>query len=249
MLAGPVRHLKTVSDVATIESIYNRVKQSELYDTQLKMFKISGSLVGMRQEIGRMMAFSPGWLENESVWLHMSYKWYLELLRGKLYDAFYLEISTGLVAFMDSITFGRSPLEAASFIVSSAFPDPKIHGAGFLARLSGSTAEFLSMWVIMTQGHQPFYLDASGALNLRLSPVLAKWLFKSDFTLSFTFLGNTKVTYINPNLLDTWGLKPVSYVVSLRDGSVETVEGDHIGNRLALLIRDWKATSIQVTLG
>ena len=27
-------------------------------------------------EVGRMMAFSPGWLENESIWLHMSYKWY-----------------------------------------------------------------------------------------------------------------------------------------------------------------------------
>ena len=33
-------------------------------------------------QIGRMMAFVPGWLENQSVWLHMSYKYYLELLRG-----------------------------------------------------------------------------------------------------------------------------------------------------------------------
>ena len=61
---------------------------------------------------------------------------------------FYEEIKTGLVPFMDNKRYGRSPLEAASFIVSSAFPDPKLHGASFLARLSGSTAEMLSMWAV-----------------------------------------------------------------------------------------------------
>jgi len=61
---------------------------------------------------------------------------------------FFEEIKTGLVPFMDNKVYGRSPLEAASFIVSSAFPDPKLHGASFLARLSGSTAEMLSMWAV-----------------------------------------------------------------------------------------------------
>lgn len=92
---------------------------------------------GLSQEIGRMMAFSPGWLENQSIWLHMSYKFLLELLRGGLYEEFYQDIKTGLVPFMDNKVYGRSPLEASSFIVSSAFPDKKLHGAGFLARLSG----------------------------------------------------------------------------------------------------------------
>ena len=55
----------------------------------------------MSQDIGRMMAFTPGWLENQSVWLHMSYKFYLELLRAGLYEEFYTEIKTGLVPFMD----------------------------------------------------------------------------------------------------------------------------------------------------
>jgi len=63
---------------------------------------------------------------------------------------FFEEIKTGLVPFMDNKVYGRSPLEAASFIVSSAFPDPKLHGASFLARLSGSTAEMLSMWAVRT---------------------------------------------------------------------------------------------------
>jgi hypothetical protein len=151
-LEGPVRYLKTLDGVELKREVYENVKVSEIYDRDLKMFKISGSLKGMRQEIGRMMAFSSGWLENESIWLHMSYKFYLELLRGKLYDAFYLEISTGLVPFMDAEVYGRSPLEAASFIVSSVFPDKKLHGASFLARLSGSTAEFLSMWQLIMQG-------------------------------------------------------------------------------------------------
>ena len=58
-------------------------------------------VIGMSQDIGRMMAFTPGWLENQSVWLHMSYKFYLELLRAGLYDEFFNEIKTGLVPFMD----------------------------------------------------------------------------------------------------------------------------------------------------
>jgi hypothetical protein len=151
-LEGPVRYLKTVDDTELKRKVYENTKKSDIYDADLEMFKISGSLKGMRQEIGRMMAFSSGWLENESVWLHMSYKFYLELLRGKLYDAFYLEISTGLVPFMDGEEYGRSPLEASSFIVSSAFPDEKLHGSSFMARLSGATAEFLSMWGLITQG-------------------------------------------------------------------------------------------------
>ena len=151
-LEGPVRHMKIVDDVDLKRQIYERARTSELYDSDLQMFKISGSLKNMGQEIGRMMAFSSGWLENESVWLHMSYKFYLELLRGGLYDAFYHEIKTGLVPFMDEEVYGRSPLEAASFIVSSVFPDEKLHGASFDARLSGSTAEFLSMWQLIMQG-------------------------------------------------------------------------------------------------
>ena len=59
-----------------------------------------------------MMAFSPGWLENESIWLHMSYKWYLELLRAGLYEQFFKEIVQRVVCFMDTDVFGRSPLEA-----------------------------------------------------------------------------------------------------------------------------------------
>lgn len=35
------------------------------------MYKISESLQGQPEELGRMLAFPPGWLENESIWMHM----------------------------------------------------------------------------------------------------------------------------------------------------------------------------------
>jgi len=211
-LEGPVRHMKITSDIDELRNVYNLVKSSGLYDKPLQMFMLSESLEGMAQEIGRMMAFSPGWLENQSVWLHMSYKFYLELLRAHLYDEFFTEIKTGLVPFMDHKRYGRSPLEAASFIVSSAFPDPNLHGAGFLARLSGSTAEFLSMWQIIMAGHNPFqYVNKS--LTLKLSPIIPRWLFNQDGELSFTFLGQVKVTYHNPSLTDTWKITPKNAVL------------------------------------
>ena len=153
------------------------------------MYKIGASLQGQPFEIGRMMAFNAGWLENESIWLHMSYKWYLELLRAGLYTEFFKEIKKGVVCFMDTSVFGRSPLEATSFIVSSAFPDQALHGSGFLARLSGSTAEFLSIWNHMMAGASPFSLGAGDTLQLALAPAIASWLWKADGTVSFTFLG------------------------------------------------------------
>ena len=78
------------------------------------MYTLSGSLVGMSQDIGRMMAFSPGWLENQSVWLHMSYKFYLELLRAGLYEEFFGEIRTGLVPFMDDSFLKRITVDRQS---------------------------------------------------------------------------------------------------------------------------------------
>jgi hypothetical protein len=121
------------------------------------------------------------------------------MLRAGLFPEFWEEVQSGMVAFMDPEVFGRSPLEAASFIVSSSYPDERLHGTGFLARLSGSTAEFLSMWHLMFQGPTPFVHDAeSGALSLKLEPALPAWLFTDDGTVEFNFLGRVAVTYHNP---------------------------------------------------
>jgi hypothetical protein len=178
----------------------------------------------------------------------MSYKFYLELLRAGLYTEFFDEIKTGLVPFMDNKVYGRSPLEAASFIVSSAFPDPKLHGASFLARLSGSTAEFLSMWAIMLFGTTPFVLDEkTNALQLRLKPILPSWLFPESGKVSSTFLGSVKVTYHNPRRLDTWTIEPLNTVVTGLDGFVQTFSGDVIDGATAEKVRAQQVSSIDVT--
>jgi hypothetical protein len=80
-LEGPVRHMKTLKHARHEEktAVYQAVKDSALRDTKLDMYKISESLEGQPFEVGRMMAFNAGWLENESIWMHMSYKWYLEV--------------------------------------------------------------------------------------------------------------------------------------------------------------------------
>jgi hypothetical protein len=203
-LEGPTRQLKITESLEARREIFKTVKSSTLYDSMLQMFTMSESLKSAPPEVGRAKAFSPGWLENQSVWLHMSYKFYLELLRGRLYEEFFGEIKTGLVPFMDHSIYGRSPLEASSFIVSSCFPDSKIQGTGFLARLSGSTAEFMSMWAIMMEGHEPFYSNSKGELEMTLKPVLPGWMFTQDGTASFTFLGSIIVTYLNPQRVNTW---------------------------------------------
>lgn len=244
-LEGPTRHMKIIDDVDQKRKVFEMTKESALYDEPLQMFTISESLKSMGQDVGRMMAFTPGWLENQSVWLHMSYKFYLELLRGGLYSEFFEEIKTGLVPFMDNKVYGRSPLEAASFIVSSAFPDSKLHGASFLARLSGSTAEFLSIWAIMTSGQKPFELDNQG-LVLALKPILPGWLFTEQGTVSFKFLGAITVTYHNPTKSDTWTITASRAVVVAKDGSTTTLDSPLIKGEMAQLVRDLKVESIDI---
>ena len=77
----------------------------------------------------------------------MEYKYLLEILKAGLYAEFFEDFKQILIPFQDSQVYRRSPLENSSFLVSSAHPDEKLHGAGFVARLSGSTAEFLEIWL------------------------------------------------------------------------------------------------------
>lgn len=244
-LEGPVRHMKVMRTVDEKRDLYGKVRHSKLFDEALKMYVLSESLEAMGQDVGRMKAFSPGWLENQSVWLHMSYKFYLELLRGELFEEFWAEVATGLVPFMDPKIYGRSPLEAASFIVSSAFPDPKLHGASFLARLSGSTAEFLSMWALMFAGPHPFGVSESGVLQLQLRPAIPGWLFTDDGLASFTFLGSVKITYHNPTKVDTWTVSPSRAELAGVDGMV-IESGAIIEDVLAESVRNGKIASIDV---
>jgi len=78
---------------------------------------------------------------------------------------------------MDPKVYGRSPIENSSFLGTSSNPDSKKHGQGFVSRLSGSTAELLSMWRYMFFGDHLFTLD-QGQLVFELKPKLPKSFFK-----------------------------------------------------------------------
>ena len=201
-LEGPVRLLK-VSDQRKARDLVKAVRKSELFDEKLEMYKVNGTLKHETHEIGRAHAFTPGWLENESIWMHMSFKYLLEMFQSRLFDDYYEALKAHLPAFMDPKVYGRSPLENSSFIVSSAHPDSSLHGNGFVARLSGSTAEFLSLWRLMTIGQQPFKFE-DGSLSLWFNPTLPGWLFGDDGRFTFRFLGVCDVSLINPQRLDTY---------------------------------------------
>jgi len=245
-LEAPARMMKILNTEGETRSLYANVKDSGLYDPSLKMYKLNASLLEQPHEIGRARAFSPGWLENESIWLHMSYKYLLELLKNGLYEQFFDDMQSSMPPFMDPTTYGRSLLENSSFIVSSAHPDGSLHGKGFVARLSGSTAEFLNIWHIMMVGQKPFrVIDAE--LQLRFRPVISKWLFDKEGKLSFKFLGHSNVTYYNPLGKDTYS--PESAIRRIRllleDGSEVNLDSNFIPAPYAEMVRSGKVPYIE----
>lgn len=249
-LEGPTRMMKTV-DAMGARDIYLNVRNSSLYDRDLKMYTISSSLVDQPIAMGRSMAFAPGWLENQSVWLHMSYKFYLQLLRHRLYDDFFAEVRNGgVLPFMNARQYGRSPMECSSFIASSAFEDPSVRGRGFLGRLSGSTSEFLSMWILMFIGSEPFSFDkTSGEIRFQFIPTLPAWIFDSlepgvaqandveNPTISFKLFSSISVRYYNSQKRDLMGVPPTRYRVGLRDGSAFEFNQTFIPDEMADKIR------------
>jgi hypothetical protein len=186
-------------------ALHKAIKKSELFDKKLKMYKVTAPLKLMPEEIGRCRVFSPGWLENESIWLHMEYKYILELLKAGLAEEFYAEFKNVLIPFQNPQNYGRSILENSSFLVSSAFADKKLQGNGFVARLSGSTAEFLHIWLLMNVGLCPFSVNGTDQLNLTFKPNLAGWLFDKNGEYSFHFLSQIQITYHNPQRKNTFG--------------------------------------------
>lgn len=248
-LEGPVRMFKTLPDVRAARRLHRQVRASVLYDRTLKMYKTNAPLEDQPMEIGRLRAFTPGWLENESIFLHMEYKYLLELLRAGLYEEFFEDFRNALVAFQDPARYGRSPLENSSFLVSSAHPDKSLHGAGFVARLTGATAEFLSMWHIMMAGKNPFHIQ-DGQLCLRLRPALPGWLFDEAGTLSFAFLGQCQVTYFNPLRENTYAAHmQIQHLHVYLHGEKIEIQGNVIGAPYAALLREGQIERIDAFLG
>jgi hypothetical protein len=262
-LEGQVHHLRLLGDdQETARKVYQSVRSSGLFDEELQMYKLNECLAEMPEEIGRARTFSRGWFENESVWMHMEYKYLLELLRAGLYEEFFTDAQTMLVPFMDPAKYGRSTLENSSFIACSACPDPNARGRGFIARLTGSTAEFIHIWILMTAGARPF-THRDGALKFQLKPVLpADWFTTEEKTISWNgkeetipanaftcaFLGDMLLVYHNDERKDTFGKDAVQPVRYGLDGEtpVKTAALDH---ETVLRIRDRKCIRLDVWLG
>lgn len=249
-LEGPARLLKTITEKEKAAEIYNRVRSSDIYDAKLKMYKTSSSIETESMEIGRIRAFPAGWLERESVFMHMEFKYLFAVLKSGLYDQFFDDIRTVLPPFMDPAVYGRSPLEHSSFIASSVNADPAVHGQGFVARLSGTTAEFLSMWQMMMAGDELFSYQEDKGLTLCLQPILPDWFFDENGEVSFTFLGNVRVKYINTSCKKTYGedgARVYKYLLKTDDEQIE-VHGERLHEPYARSVREGKVKSITVYL-
>lgn len=262
-LEGPVHRMKLMQTPADAFQLFQAIRQSALYDAKLQMYKINASLASESIEIGRNKVFTPGWLENESIWLHMEYKYLLELLKSGLYREFEQTIRDILIAFQDVNRYGRSILENSSFIASSANPDERLHGQGFISRLSGSTAEFVQIWILMFFGKKLFHLEED-KLFLSFEPKIPGWLF-SDFekTVSYQttdqthhtqvlprgsllvyFLGSIPVIFYNSDRVSTWD-RPISKVkLHPIQGEAYDIMGNAIPN--AALLRDQKINLVEI---
>lgn len=250
-LEGPTRYLKTNLGYKESLDIYKQIKESDIYDEKLKMYKTSESLENVTFEIGRSRGFTAGWLERESIFMHMEYKYLLELLKNNLTDEYFEEIKNILPPFMDEEVYGRSVLENSSFIASSVNPDENVHGKGFVARLTGTTIEMLNMWRIIMTGKKLFSYD-NNELKFTLSPILSHDFFDDNNMVSTTLLGKTDLIYINKNRKNTFGKNKglvQEIFITKESGEVIKVNGNTIEGKLAEEIRNGEIIKIEAYIG
>jgi len=268
-LEGPAHWLRVFPEQAV--PIFEAVKRSGLYDTRLQMYKVCESLEQEPFEIGRIKSYARGWIENESIYTHMEYKWLLQVLRSGLHEEFFEEARHTLTPFLDPAMYGRSTLENCSFIVSSEFPDTTLHGQAFQPRQSGVTCEMLQIWTIMVAGEHPFFLDQNCRLRLRLQPVLPGWLFTTaegtyrywddrdgwtdvlvpENCFAFKFIGETLAVYHNQERKATFGkdgAQVVAYTLKFVDGTTRSVTGDSLELSLAMDVRGGRVRRMDVIL-
>ncbi len=249
-LEGPVRYLKLNLPKEVKKNLYEKIKESDLYDKKLSMYKVNASLETASYELGRARAFTPGWLENESVWLHMEYKYLLELLRSGMYEEFFDDFHKAAIPFLDPEVYGRSIYENSSFIVSSKNPNEKIHGKGFVARLSGSTIEFISMWKQMMFGRNVFTVK-NGELAFAPQPAIPVYLIPEEKVVKATLLGEIAAEYRMEEKKD---YIPGSYTVKsmhfiYKNKNEVDVAAAYAAGRVAEDVRAKRVERIEILLG
>jgi len=268
-LEGPVHLLKVHEEFK--EQLYKAVKNSKIYDKKLNMYKVCEPLDNAPFEIGRVKAWGAGWIENESVYTHMLYKYLLGVLESGLYEEFFNDIKTMLTPYLNPSIYGRSIFENVSFIVSSAFPDKRMHGQGLQPRLSGVTGEMIDIWILMVAGKNPFFTDDSNNLNFKLSPILPEWLFTRETKTYFysdingknnniilpdncfaaKLFGDIFVVYYNNKRKNTFGpdgVSACSYKLYYKNGQIKEINEPVISSPYSLDIRERKIEKIEVIL-
>ncbi len=200
-LEGLVKQIKISPSATEKLAVHTAVKKTPLYDSELGQYVLNAPLDGQPAALGRANAFPGGWLENGSVWLHMEYKYLLELLRTGDGELFWSEAMRILIPFLDTKRYGRSPYENSSFIASSRYPVKSYHGRGFVGRLSGATAEYLTMWSEFLLGQRPIVME-EGKVSFRPAPLLPAALFRKDDSLEFCLFGSTLTRYENPDRIN-----------------------------------------------
>lgn len=260
-------HALRIADQTQAQTLYQAVQNSELFDSKLGMYRVNEPLGDNALDLGRIGVFNYGWLENGSIFLHMHYKFVLEMVRAGLVDEFYAHIETLLVPFHDPGEYKRNPIENSSFLVSSGFTvDTRQHGRGCVARLSGATVEFLHLWTHLFVGPTPFVF-ADGLLAFKPAPKLATTFFTHEAQIvtpfaetetlpadsaTCTLFGSTLLVYLNPQRRDTFGqeaVKPIQYQLFGRDGTTPTVTADSITGALAEALRLGQFRRVDVWLG
>jgi hypothetical protein len=212
------------------------------------MFKTSAPLDHASYELGRIKAFTAGWLERESIFLHMTYKYLLGLIVSGAYDDFYEAIQTNMICFLDEAVYGRSTLENSSFLASSKNPDPRLHGQGFVARLSGSTAEMISMWRYMFLGKNIFSYDGE-SLSFQLKPNLKVNWFNNQRVTTMLF-STIEIIYEYLGKKDTFDddVYVSQYELKDKHGQTNIIQSESVTGSFAEMIRNKEIIEIKVVL-
>ncbi len=220
------------------ESDYRLIYESDLRDQKLGFYKTCADIEDAPFEIGRVHAFTKGWLERECNFLHMGYKYLLGLLKAGLYVDFYSEMKVNFVYNMDPYVYGRSPIENSSFIVPTCNPNKRMHGQGQFARLTGANAEILDMFYLMFLGEKAFSYD-EGELKFSPSPRLSKEFFDKNDEVSYPLFSKCIITIHNPNRVDLYNHHKYSFIV-------EGKKYDEIKGDLALKLREGKISKLTI---
>ena len=87
--------------------IHFSVENSELYDRELKMYRLCAPLHRESPELGRITAFTPGIFERESIFPHAEFKYLLSMLDVGLYEELFERLGQFCLRSSDRLYMGE----------------------------------------------------------------------------------------------------------------------------------------------